>query len=261
MTGKTVCSTGSIAAGLRELGLAPGDAVLVHSSLSGLGWVEGGAAAVIEPLVDVVSPGGTVLFPTLTGTEDDGPAHPPVMDARTSSCWTGRIPRTALGWPGAVRSLHPTHSVTAIGAEAGSLVEGHERVSTPCGPGSPYVRLMERGGKILLLGGVTQASNTSLHALEELAGVPYHLQPEMTTGIVIDAEGRRHEVVNQLHLWGWARDFPRAQPVLERHGAAVTRPVGVSMATLIDAGAMRRILLPLLRDDPLFLLGNARTSA
>ncbi|HWV25137.1 MAG TPA: AAC(3) family N-acetyltransferase [Thermomicrobiales bacterium] len=245
-----------IAVGLRHLGLGAGDVVLVHSAMSRLGWVEGGAEAVIGALLDTVSPGGTVLFPTLTGTERDGPEHPPVMDVRTSSCWTGRIPQIALACPGAVRSLHPTHSVTAIGARAGEYTAGHERVTTPCGPGSPYVRLMERGGKILLLGGVTQESNTSLHAMEELADVPYHLQPDITIGFAIDAQGGRHEVANRLHLWGWERDFRKVQPILERHDAARSLPIGASSSTLIDAGAMRDTLMPLMRDAPLFLLSD-----
>lgn len=261
MTGRATISREAIAVQLGELGLVAGDAVLVHSSLSGLGWVEGGAGAVIGALLDAVGPGGTALFPALTGSERDGPAQPPVMDVRTSSCWTGRIPQTALAWPGVVRSLHPTHSVAAIGADADTYAEGHERVATPCGPGSPYVRLMERGGKILLLGGVTQAVNTSLHALEELAAVPYHLQPEVTEGIAVDARGRRHIVANRLHQWGRERDFPKVQPFLERAGAAGRGRVGASSAILIDAGAMRDCLLPLLRAEPRFLLSDSARKA
>lgn len=247
---------GKMAAQLGGLGLEAGDVVLVHSSLSGLGWVEGGAETVIGALLDAVAPAGTVLFPTLTGSERDGPEQPPVMDVRRSSCWTGRIPQTALAWPGAVRSLHPTHSVTAIGADVETITAGHERVATPCGTGSPYVRLMDRSGKILLLGGVTQASNTSLHALEELAEVPYHLQPEMTEGAVIDSRGVRHLVRNRLHLWGWERDFLKVQPLLEGRRVARTSTVGRSVATLISAAGMREVLLSVMREEPLFLLSK-----
>ena len=50
-------------ADLDRVGLTSGRAVLVHSSLSQVGHVEGGATAVIDALLDIVSPGGTVLFP------------------------------------------------------------------------------------------------------------------------------------------------------------------------------------------------------
>ena len=66
-----------IVRGLRALGLAPGDVVLVHSSLGSLGHVEGGADAVIDALLDTVGTEGTVLVPTLTGSEGLDADHPP----------------------------------------------------------------------------------------------------------------------------------------------------------------------------------------
>ena len=242
---------------LGALGLREGDVVLVHSSLSGLGWVDGGADTVIDALVKVVGEGGTVLFPTLTGTEQDGPDHPPVIGLATSPCWTGTIPETARRRPEAIRSIHPTHSVSAIGAQAATYTTGHERSRTPCDEHSPYVRLMEEGGKILLLGGVTHESNTMLHALEELADVPYHLQDEESDGVVILPDGERVVVRNRLHLWRWQRDFPKIAPYLERAGASVTGRVGASTSTLVSASGLRDVVLPLLQDNPLFLLSQS----
>src|SRR5215210_5495176 len=86
---------------LRRLGLGEGAVVLVHSSLSRLGNVKGGADAVVDSLLTAVGPTGTVLFPTLTGTEHDGPDAPPVVDVRSTPCWTGRIPETARHRKGA----------------------------------------------------------------------------------------------------------------------------------------------------------------
>src|SRR5947209_2486207 len=84
-----------IASDLQKLGLPAGADVLVHSSLSRIGNVEGGAEAAIEALLDAVGLAGTVLFPTLTGRREDGPLQPPFLDALTTPCWTGRIPETA----------------------------------------------------------------------------------------------------------------------------------------------------------------------
>lgn len=241
----------------RALGLIDGDLVLVHSSLSGLGWVEGGAETVIDALVEAVKPSGTVLFPTLTGTEQDGPDHPPVIDLTTTPCWTGSVPETARRRPEAIRSVHPTHSVSAIGAQAEAYATGHEASRTPCDKHSPYVRLMEEGGKILLLGGVTHESNTTLHALEEMANVPYHLQDEETDGVVILPDGERVVVRNRLHLWRWERDFPKISPYLEEAGATVSGPVGASTSTLVSSSGLRDVILPLMIDDPLFLLAHS----
>ena len=244
-----------IAADLRRIGLRPGDVVLVHSSLSRLGNVQGGAEAAVDALLDAAAPSGTVLFPTLTGSERDGPDCPPIMDVRETSCvrWVGRIPEVARRRPDVVRSLHPTHSISAIGPAAERYAAGHDQTATPCDERSPYVRLIQEGGWILLLG-CDHESNTSLHCLEELAGVPYHLQAGWTDGVVVDRHGRRATVRNRLHLWRWHRLFSRVDEPLEAAAAQVRGRVGLAEARLTRADRFAQCLLPILRADPLHLL-------
>ncbi|MGI8484805.1 MAG: aminoglycoside N(3)-acetyltransferase [Thermomicrobiales bacterium] len=249
-------TTGMLIDDLRGLSLAEGSVVLVHSSLSQLGNVAGGADAVIDALLKVVGPTGTVLFPTLTGTERDSPDDPPVMDVRSTPCWTGRIPETARQRPYAVRSLHPTHSISALGAAADRYAAGHETGGTPCDQHSPYYRLIDEGGFILLLGGVSQESNTTLHCLEELAAVPYHLQPDVTDGVVIDADGDEHIVRNRLHLWQWEREFTKVNGPLAAAGALQSGIVGKSIAQLMSAKILADTILPMMREDPLYLLSD-----
>lgn len=251
----------TLATDLRRLGLAPGDVILVHSSLSRLGHVEGGAGAVIDALLDAVGPGGTVLFPTLTGSDELGPDHPPVVDVRATPCWTGRIPETARQRPDARRSLHPTHSIAAIGAAADRYASGHETGASPCDARSPYHRLIEEGGKILLLGDVTQDSNTTLHCLEELAGVPYHLQDEPTDGMVIDESGHRLIVRNRLHRYGQERDFVKVEGPLLGADSLRIASVGRAEARLMPADRFAAVLLPILRADPLYLLSGPAQAA
>jgi aminoglycoside 3-N-acetyltransferase len=240
---------------LRHLGVEPGMTVLVHSSLSSLGWVEGGAETVIDALLETVSPGGTVLAPTLTGTVRDSPEEPPVFDPATSACWTGRIPETFRQRRDARRSRHPTHSVSAIGPATESLIEGHEYAATPCAETSPYGRLAQTGGKILLLG-VTHESNTCLHMVEERAGVPYHMQPEPAPARVARGDGSWEEIPTRLHLWRWDRNFTKIDPILLQNGAETAGRVGQADSRLIDVRAMSDLLLPILQRDPLFLLSD-----
>lgn len=245
-------SRGRIASGLRELGLGSGDSVLVHSSLSSFGYVEGGADAVIDALLDAVGPGGNVLVPTLTGTRHDGPDRPPVFDVRSTPCWTGRIPSTLMARPGARRSLHPTHSVAGIGPDVENLIAGHEDAPTPCGRQSPYYKLAEQGGYILLLG-VGQDSNTTLHTAEELAEVPYHLQPEPTDAVVIDYAGRRHVKRMYLHDWGTPRAFSRIDASLLELGIMRVGTIGKATVRLIRSLALLDWLVPVLQQDNRFL--------
>ena len=250
---------------LRALGLAAGDVVLVHTSVKGLGRIDGGPAAVVDALLDAVGETGTVLFPTLTGSKHDGPDHPPTIDLATTACarFVGVTPETARQRPDAVRSIHPTHSVAAIGANRETWTQGHERGASPCDEASPYYRLMEQGGKILLLGGVTHDSNTSIHCIEEIAGVPYHLQPEFTNGKVSLPDGDQVIVRNRLHIWqqqyshlNLPRDFTVASEPLIAAGGQRSRRIGKTDSTLIDAPAMREVLVPILQRDPLFLLSR-----
>ena len=254
-----------LASGLRELGVASGDVVLVHTSMKGLGHVDVGASAVIDSLLQAVGADGTVLFPTLTGSAADSVGHPPAIDLVSTPCasWVGVVPEVARQRADAIRSVHPTHSVVALGANREAWTAGHELGNSPCDAASPYHRLMEHGGKILLLGGVTHDSNTSMHCLEEIANVPYHLQDEVAVGTVRISDGSVVEVPNRLHLWrnryshkNLTRDFTVVNQPLLQAGVQRSAPIGESMSTLIDAGGMRDVLMPLLMDDPIFLLAQ-----
>ena len=57
----------TLAADLRALGLQSGMVVIVHSSLSSIGWVNGGSMAVVQALLDVITPDGTLVMPAHSG--------------------------------------------------------------------------------------------------------------------------------------------------------------------------------------------------
>lgn len=249
-----VVTSVEIADALRRLGLEEGDVVLVHSSLSSLGYVEGGAEAVIDALLQAVGPSGTVMVPTLTGSPSDGPDNPPVFDVRSTPCWTGRIPETFRRRPDAVRSLHPTHSVAVIGRKAGWLTAGHEHSITPCGPDTPYGRLVALRGKVLLIG-VDHNRSTLFHHIEEEAHVPYHLQKQPIRARITDAEGRGFlsEPI-YIHSWETPRDFNRVEPKLISGGAERVGMVGNAPTRLVDAARMVEIVLAELARDPGILL-------
>ncbi len=238
---------------LKFLGLKNGDIVLVHSSLSSFGYVEGGAKTVIEALIESVGNEGTVLVPTLTGTSKDGPDNPPIFDVRNTPCWTGRIPSEFMKDPKAKRSLHPTHSVSSIGPLTDFLITGHENSITPCGKASPYYRLAEKGGYILLIG-VNQESNTTLHTVEEIAEVPYHMQKLPSHCTIIDYNNNKFTKDLYLHDWGTPRNFQIIDEDLERLGIMRMGKCGNSTLRLIKSMEMIEYVLKKLRDDPKYLV-------
>jgi aminoglycoside 3-N-acetyltransferase len=162
--GRLTVTQADITAGLRSLGLQPGDVVQVHSSLSRLGYVEGGADAVVDAFLEVVGPEGTVMVPTFNHGKAD------LYDRRTTPSISGAITEALRKRPESRRSIHPTHPYAAIGRHAEHLVAGHLEVDT-FDPLSPLGKLAELGGWVLLLG-IGMVANTAAHIGEFRARVP-----------------------------------------------------------------------------------------
>ncbi len=241
---------GDIASGLRDLGVGPGDVLLVHSSLSAFGHVAGGADAVIDALLDAVAPGGTVLVPTHTWNREN--AASPVFDFRSTPCCVGHVPETFRRRADALRGLHPTHSCAGIGPLASDLLRGHESQVTPCGSKSPYQRLMGCGGKIVFLG-VGLHANTSFHAVEELVNVPW-LFDRFEMLYTIDYDGQKRPVPSCRHCDRMPRDFAKMGPVLEGEGAMTGGTIGAADVRIMDAALMGAVVTPMLAEDPFLLL-------
>jgi aminoglycoside 3-N-acetyltransferase len=89
----------SLAEDLRELGVRPGTVLLVHSSMSALGWVCGGAVAVVEALRRVLTREGTLVMPTHSSqlSVPSNWRNPPVPESWWKVIWIGIH---VAGWSG-----------------------------------------------------------------------------------------------------------------------------------------------------------------
>lgn len=237
-----------IVAGLQALGLGTGDRVLVHSSLSALGHVDGAENAVIDALLEVVGPEGLVAMPTFGGG--------PPFDRKTTPTSLGHIPDKFWRRAEAVRSLHPTHSVAAIGAGAAELIAGHESAPTAYGEGTPYHRLATSGGKILFLG-VDQDRNTTLHTAETLAGAAY------LRGIVASYVNDAGEIVTitVAAMAGPHRNFLGMDRLFRERGIMQVGKIGQAVCRLLDGTAMLETALEALERDPAALLCDNQACA
>lgn len=235
-----MCTRDSIAAELREIGVRPGETLLVHSSLSSLGWVCGGPEAVVQGLLDVLGDDGTLVVPTHSPDNSD-PAQwsrPPVpetwwaeirasmppYDPRTTpSRGVGVVPETVRNWPDAVRSAHPQTSFAALGPRAAATVDGHG-LDCRLGERSPLARLEEAGARVLLLG-VGFGSCTAFHLAE------YRLPaPRVDNSFAVTTpQGRRWRTVRDVSVsderfGDLGAAFEQERPVLRGTvGAATAR--------------------------------------
>lgn len=170
-----------LVANLSAMGIASGDVVLVHSSLSAIGAVHGGAATVVEALRSAVGDSGTLVMPTFTPElRDPHPLAPvdatdsvvqaaraavPLFDPTTAPTSMGAIPTALLSLPDRVRSCHPQVSVAAIGRAAEHVCHGRQSLEFALGNESAFGRLVELDAKILLLG-VGHNRSSMLHHVE-----------------------------------------------------------------------------------------------
>lgn len=238
-------TTASLTRELRALGVAPGDVLLVHSSMRALGFVAGGVHAVVEALLSAVGPRGTVVVPTHT-SENTDPAcwqSPPVPEqwwpvirsempgfdpARTPSRWVGVLPETVRTWPGALRSDHPQVSCAAIGTRAREVTADHDLAESH-GETSPIGMVYRLGGKVLLLGCGHDAS-TSLHLAESRQVSP----PRAETGAAIRNDDGASRWVTWTDLVIDEEDFPQVGAAFEATGAVAVGPVGSATARLME---------------------------
>lgn len=173
--GKRPTSLAEIRIALQRLPLPNDTVVFVHSSMSKLGYIEGGAEAVVSALREVIvgERKSTLAVPTfsMSGGMADTLHDRKLFDVRNTPSGTGRITELIRRQPDAKRSLHPTHSVAAVGARAAWLVEAHHLDPRTFGPCSPFGRLVECGGFIMGLG-VDLGPVTSYHVVEDMSAFP-----------------------------------------------------------------------------------------
>lgn len=157
---------------LLELGVTSGGILLVHTSFSSVKPIEGGPEGLIGALQTALGAEGTLVMPSMSYDDD----HP--FDKSLSPCpEMGVVADTFWRLPGVLRSDN-NHAFAAAGALAEELLAPHP-IDVPHGWNSPVGRVYARDGQVLLLG-VGQDSNTTIHLAENLAGVRYRRNKHVT---------------------------------------------------------------------------------
>ncbi|MEN6385420.1 MAG: AAC(3) family N-acetyltransferase [Phycisphaerales bacterium] len=229
---------------LKTIGITHGDTIIVHTALSSFG--KGcGPDTVIDALLHTIGHQGTLVMPAF-GSPDA------VFNNKKSDTTLGIVAQTFWKRQDVLRSRHPFASVAAIGPNANMLIEGHENAPTAHGEETPYYRLAQLNGKILLLG-VDQDRNTFLHTIEEVTKASYL---KTISGKYIDRRGKIK--TGDWHYFpGPHRDFIKLEESLRKNGLVREILIGNCRAKLMEASNILNFLLPKLQNDPtLFLSAN-----
>jgi len=262
---------------LRDLRLQPFNdlpaddpAVVVHSSLKSIGFVIGGAEAVVRALLDWVGKDGTLIFPAFSYSLSDPEQwhHPPVaphlvekvrknllpFNADLSQIDTGAIPSMAARFPGALRSIHPNGSVVALGKHS-QRIASSQRLENSLLPDGPFGQIYALDGRVLSIG-TELDSNSSIHLAERWArggkGLPY-LGESWKSRVPVDTPRGREWVLLEKE-GSCSAGFLRIEPTLRSRGVLSYGRIGQSHCQFMSQRKLIDETIEILDEDPLALL-------
>ncbi len=255
----------------KRLGLLPTDTVFVHSSykkIAGSIGVEGGPQTILNAFIEYFGEKGLVIFPTLTWKmgflfNENGNFRAPWdkeidgfyqygthFDVHTSSCKDiGILPELFRQQHGVIRSLSPTHSVAAFGADSKEFCANHINAKTPFREDTPWDRLYSRNTKFLFLG-TGLSCNTYLHFAEELANVPNLLIGYNWNYSVTDYDGTTHNISIKRHEAGHSHYYSKMETEFLQNGIAERVTFGSAPTHIVDGVKELDYILKRLKECP-----------
>lgn len=225
---------------LCKLGVESGQVLFVHSGADWLRSVEGGSIKVLELFRRMLGDEGTLALPAFPF---DGLAADYVasgsFDVRRTPSKMGLLTELFRRLPGVRRSLHPTHPVCAAGRLAYHLTDSHHLDPRPFGPLSPFSRLEEQQGKILMLG-VNSDFLTHVHVVEDRMGESFPVRvylPEPVAVSVVNQEGNAVVLNTLVHNPAVSRlkSISRHEGEWQKAGALRRACIGHIELRLLDA--------------------------
>jgi len=229
---------------LECMGIKKGEVLLLHSALTSIGKVEGGADTVIDAFLEAIGDEGTLVMSTLTGWSAP-------FDADTSPSAVGYLSECFRRRKGVFRSLHPVHSVAAFGKNAEYITKDHDKCETGCGEGTPYLKIAELGGKAILLG-VDMDRNTTMHSMEEAIDARYLLTLDIPAPTYID--GYKNKKFTLTKFPPGHRDFLSMTPILRKKRLMVEGKIGNAVVKVIEVDKMFALGKELMEKDPLLFI-------
>lgn len=233
---------------LKAIGIESGDILLVHSSLSKIGFVDGGAKTIVEALIETVGQSGHILMPTSPNNhlQLEYIQHLAEFDVLNDKSKLGAITEYFRTYPNVSRSLHPTEPVSCWGKNQNYFIDGHFNQRTPYNENSPFYKVAEKGGKILMIGVTLDNAGTNLHCLEDAVDFKFPVYYNQIFDVKIkDEHGKTHQVKTKVHnpIWSKKRKCDELIPLFEQEKALKQVKIGEAKTLLFDAKKMLETMI------------------
>jgi len=233
---------------LKNVGIGHGETLLVHSSMSKIGYLKDGPKTLVDGLLNTIGKTGNLLMPSSPNPslQLDYIKSNPVFDVKNSPSKMGAVTEYFRKLDGTLRSLHPTEPVSAYGPDSFYLTEGHFGELTPYTSNSPFYRITEKKGKILMIGVTLSNAGTSLHTLEDDVDFKFPIYyPEIFEAQVIDEKGIKHIVRTKVHNpeYSKKRKCDELIDIFEKEGALQHIKIGEAKSLLLDAKKMFDVMI------------------
>lgn len=227
--------------------------IIVHSSMKSIGNVDGGADTVLDALSHFMKD-GLLVFPTHTWNGVN--QKQPKFHVENTPSHIGILTEKFRKRPNVIRSLHPTHSVAALGKDAESFTEGNEKFDTPCARGSSWGKLLDRKATILLVG-VDLKRNTFIHGIEEWVDIPGRLTETHEQLVTVLADGTEIPVPSRRHHGlSWSEHYWKVEELLAEKGAIEYAKLGDATVLVCDTVKLTDYITDMLKIDPELLSDN-----
>lgn len=234
---------------LIDCGIQKGESVLIHSSLSKIGYLKNGPKDLVEALFAVIGEKGNVLMPNSPNAEFqlNYIKKNRLFDVKNSVSKLGAISEYFRLLPGAKRSEHPTEPVSCIGPDAEFFTQTHFGEKTPYTKNSPFYKLTEKKGKILYIGVTFANAGTSLHLLEDaVSNFKFPVYYPMAFNVKVQNEnGELKEMETFVHdpAQSKKRKCDALIPLFEEAGVLFHSKIGKAPTLVVSADGMYETML------------------
>ncbi|MFM7683290.1 MAG: AAC(3) family N-acetyltransferase [Bacteroidota bacterium] len=233
---------------LKAIGIKSGDTILVHSSMSKIGYLENGSKTFVNALIKLIGTDGNILMPSSPNEELqlNYIRKKIPFDVKNTTSKLGAITEEFRKLPEVIRSLNPLEPVCAWGKDAVYLTEGHLNEITPYTRNSPFRRIIEKNGKILYIGVTLDNAGTSLHTLEDEVDFKFEVYySEMFETDLINYNGNTIRVKTKVHnpVYSALRKCDQLIPMFINEKVCEKKTLGKSECLIFDAKKMLESML------------------